>query len=175
MKTLFSNFSGTSITDVVVICELESEDRFKKWSKSEGGTLVIEFEDLSSLSMTQPLGREIVEGNTMTVADALAKLRSDAQSEDFTAISLFDLFCFRCDVNGKGPKITGVTGFYKEGNLENTLGLEISLSTGGLIGIDGSTYGGLTWFLDGHSATFKREYVEPCNLTEESIWKPENT
>ena len=173
MIGIFCEAAGKPITDVVAICELESDDGYKKWSKAEGGTLVIEFEDGTSLTMTQPLGREIVQITAMSVAGAIMNSKADVPDEEFAAVSLFDLFCFRCDSSDRGPVLTEITGFFREGDSENILGLTISLSTGNLIGIDASSYGGLTWFLDGHLTSFRNGYSNLCGLTERLIWKQE--
>lgn len=170
MIDIFRETTGKPITDVVVICELVLDNGYKKWSKAEGGTIVVEFEDGASLAMMQPLGRETVQITTMSVAEAIMKLQAGAPEDEFAAVSLFDLFCFRCNASERGPELTEVTGFFKDDTSENILGLTILLSTGNLIGIDASSYGGLTWFLDGHVASFRNDYSNPCGLTERLIW-----
>lgn len=77
-------------------------------------------------------------------------------------------------LSGEFYQIHGNVGWiiiYRNQETSSIGGIILELSTGGLLGFDASSYGGLTLFLDGQAATFLQNVVTALSLQEEVISK----
>ena len=158
-----------TLTNVFVGIEKISDSPITIWAKLEGGPILLSFgEDF--LLFRQPMGKshvEIVSASLQESTVLLSQGLPDSETET-SWMQLFETVCYPNDLNETQPAVSKIT-MYR--NAETTLvgGIILELSTGSLLGIDASSYGGLTLFLDGQAAFFLRNVVSALSLHEEVV------
>jgi hypothetical protein len=85
-------------------------------------------------------------------------------------MQIFETACYPNDLSNTPPNVSRVI-IYRNQETSSIGGIILELSTGGLLGFDASSYGGLTLFLDGQAATFRQNVVTALSLQEEVISK----
>lgn len=158
------------ITDVFVGVESISEGKPKHWAMMEGGPILLCFSD-RCLIMRQPIGRCGIEFVQSTLGEWSNAITQEYPELDIGFLRIFEQACFRLDLNDLPPKVSNILVFQNRDSKTNE-GLILELTTGGSLGIDASSYGGLVWFLDGQVSIYRRECVNSLLLEEHIIPRP---
>lgn len=162
------------VVDILVGIELLDDAPPGLWCRQEGGPVLLCFGEGIRVVLRQPIGRAHIEAFQILSGEPYQP-ESPLDSAVPTAfMRLYETACYPKDLNDVPPFIQTLTTFSQEVASQQespgVVGMIWELSTGGSIGLDASSYGGLVLFLDGHSALFRRQCVTALSLKETVVW-----
>lgn len=162
------------IVDILVGIELLDEAPPGLWGRQEGGPVLLCFGEGIRVVLRQPIGRAHIEA--FQILSGEPYLPEDPLGSEFPTafMRLYETACYRKDLNDVPPFVQTLTTFSQEASSQQetpgVAGMIWELSTGGSIGVDASSYGGLVLFFDGHTALFRRECVAAYCVKETVVW-----
>ncbi len=169
INTFIETLKEQPITDVYMAIEALSDDPTERWAKLEGGPVIFCFDD-SCVVLRQPIGSEDISCERLLLSEWSAWARKEYPDCRTGLMRIFENVCYRKNLDDAPPRVTKVTTF-EQGNTKKLGGLLIDFSTGGSIGLDASSYGGLVWFLNEQLPIFRSEYAAIVPLHEEVVWQ----
>lgn len=160
-----------ALTNVYVGIEQTASLPIRQWARLEGGPILACFGD-DCVLFRQPIGKSHIQIISSSLEESATLMTQDLPDPDTETawMQIFETACYPSDLGDTLPSVSRVT-MYRNHETGSVGGIILELSTGGLLGFDASSYGGLTLFLDGQASTFRRNVVEALALHEEVIPK----
>jgi hypothetical protein len=141
------------------------------WARLEAGPVLACFGDECVL-FRQPIGECQVEIILASIEECASLIKEDLPDSDTETafVQITANVSYPNDSNDSPSSISRITTYQNQDN-NKIVGIILELTTGSSIGLDASSYGGISLFFDGQAASFQRNIVDALSLHEKVISK----